>query len=212
MVFLKGILILYHPEVRALLDVKLFADLDSDRRLSSRSAFVGHCCVVSLSFLCFLLNIVASDSIVPLLLSFSSFFLCVVVLCVCAFVSRRPKYASLSLYLSLCLCISLAIKGCGEVRTRAGKSQAAGSIKGQICPPCLCQTRKNPPLAHRITGATLCVMNECWLRRRCASLCWIVIKGNGRLKQNVVRIDRASERELLHVGQDRGLVCFSRLC
>ena len=35
-VFLKGILVLYNPEVRALLDVKLFADLDSDRRLSSR--------------------------------------------------------------------------------------------------------------------------------------------------------------------------------
>ena len=34
--FIKGILVLYYPEVRELLDIKLFVDLDSDRRLSAR--------------------------------------------------------------------------------------------------------------------------------------------------------------------------------
>ena len=43
-ILVEGILVLYYPEVRNLLDMKIFVDLDSDSRLSRRGrppGFVG---------------------------------------------------------------------------------------------------------------------------------------------------------------------------
>ena len=38
-VLFEGILVLYYPEVRNLLNMKLFVDLDSDTRLCKRGKF-----------------------------------------------------------------------------------------------------------------------------------------------------------------------------